>query len=67
MQRMALALIVVSALVAGVAAAVSLLRRPSGGGNLPARHPGDRNEGLQKIAFALLTGLLLYTAFGGAG
>ncbi len=65
MQRIALALIVVAALVAGLAAALNLRRRSPGGATLPARRDGQ--EGMKKIAFVLLAGVMLYAALGGAG
>lgn len=67
MQRLVLAILIVAALVAGLAVVVAGLRRafaadPRGG--LPAR---TGSESVQKLAFTLLIALIAYAALSGGG
>ena len=67
MQRLVLAVILVVALVVVLAVAVTSIRRAlAGRGPEPgAVTVADRDTGLQKIAYALLIGLILYVSFAG--
>lgn len=63
MQRLVLAIIIVAALVAGVALVTAALRRTLAEADAL---PATGNEGVRMIAYALLLGLIVYVSFAGA-
>ena len=62
MTRLVLAVLIVSALVAGIAVLALGVRAVIAGGTAD----GEPGNPMQKVAFALLVALILYVAFQGA-